>query len=415
MTDLSTRNDFCVYIHTSPSGKSYVGQTCGNPKRRWNNGWGYRCNKYFWAAIQKYGWKSFEHSIVAKNLNQDQANFLEKQFIRFLASDDRRFGYNIQEGGRSAGGMSPEGYAHMMEWKRNHPAPNARAVCIFDTDGKRIDAFENIAIAARAYGVTPHAAVDHLTKGRGTCGGVIFRYADDVGETLQLPTNEVFKPQEKPSIRGASNYRARAVNVYEPDGTFIQQFPTIVEAAAFLGVSPSSVNESLLRGCGTTGKKLVRYSNGVDDCADLEIDTPIVYMARPSKRKPVCQYDLDGKFLSAHESITSAAEKTGIELSAISSCLRNNSHHSGGFQWRYDTGDHSDIERAKTKTEVRNEHRAYPYKPVWRLDPVTHERLERYESIRAAGRAIGVDKANIQAVIKGKKKTCRGYGWEYDV
>lgn len=34
-------NNYCVYKHTSPSGKVYVGITELKPKYRWNNGKGY--------------------------------------------------------------------------------------------------------------------------------------------------------------------------------------------------------------------------------------------------------------------------------------------------------------------------------------------------------------------------------------
>lgn len=34
-------NNYCVYKHTSPSGKVYVGITKLKPKYRWNNGKGY--------------------------------------------------------------------------------------------------------------------------------------------------------------------------------------------------------------------------------------------------------------------------------------------------------------------------------------------------------------------------------------
>ena len=415
MNDLSKRNDFCVYIHTSPSGKTYVGQTCGNPKRRWSGGHGYRSNRYFWSAIQKYGWKSFKHDILIDGLNQDDANFWEQRLIRFFNSDDRRFGYNIQEGGRSAGGMSDEAKAHMVAVKSGLNAPNARAVAVFNLEGKRIGTYGCTIFAADAYGIKRSTVLTHLSKRSGTCGGYIFRYVDDVGDVSQLPQNEVYKPNEKRSLRSANNRKAKSINVYELDGTFICQFRSVSEASEYLRVGASSVCEALHRSNGTCGRKIVRYAECVSGCYDLDISVPVAYKQNLLTRKPVCQYTRSGKFVASYGSITIASETTGINLQAISRCLRGHGKCSGGFQWKYDMGDHSDIQRAKTNTEVRKERRAYPYKPVWRLDPVTHERLERYESLRAASRAVSVDKANIQAVIKGKKKTCRGYGWEYDV
>ena len=34
-------NTYCVYIHTAPNGKMYIGQTSQKPEARWNNGRGY--------------------------------------------------------------------------------------------------------------------------------------------------------------------------------------------------------------------------------------------------------------------------------------------------------------------------------------------------------------------------------------
>lgn len=398
-------------MHESPSGKVYIGQTCADPKRRWNNGYGYRSNRYFWSAIQKYGWKSFQHTILASGLDQENANFLEKRFIQIFCSDDRRYGYNIQLGGRSSGGMSPEAKEHMIAVKSGDNAPNARKVVAFSTEGKRIAEFTCISYAASTYGIKRSTLLTHLSKHSGTCNGMIFRYYDDVAECEQLPPDEVYKPHEQRSLRG----KGKRVNVYDLSGRFVRSFGSISEAANYLCVCNATVCEVLHRGSGTVAKHIVRYGNVDDCCEDIVIEKPVVVNAQCSKRKPICQYTLGGEFIHAYESISSASVETGITIYAISSCLRTRNHHSGGFQWRYDSGDHSNIPPAKSKTDVRKENRSYPYKPIWKLDPITHERIERFESLRSAARAVNVDKANIQAVIKGRKKTCRGYCWEYDV
>ena len=65
---------WCVYKHTSPSGKIYIGITCQNPNRRWRNGEGYKKNKYFYRAIQKYGWNNFQHEVIEEGLTEKDAN-----------------------------------------------------------------------------------------------------------------------------------------------------------------------------------------------------------------------------------------------------------------------------------------------------------------------------------------------------
>ena len=58
---------YVVYKHVSPSGKLYIGITSQKPELRWNYGRNYKENPYFYNAIQKYGWDSFQHEILYDN------------------------------------------------------------------------------------------------------------------------------------------------------------------------------------------------------------------------------------------------------------------------------------------------------------------------------------------------------------
>ena len=99
---------FCVYKHTSPSGKIYIGQTKRNPKLRWKNGEGYKHNQYFYNAIQKYGWDNFKHEIVCSDLTDKEADWLEKYLISYYNSSNRNYGYNIEGGGNNKKIISDE-------------------------------------------------------------------------------------------------------------------------------------------------------------------------------------------------------------------------------------------------------------------------------------------------------------------
>jgi group I intron endonuclease len=91
-------NNYLIYKHTSPSGKSYIGQT-NNYKRR--------CNAHkhkssqclaFAKAINKHTWDAFTHEILHENLTIEQANELEAKLIaehNTLAPN----GYNLRSGG----------------------------------------------------------------------------------------------------------------------------------------------------------------------------------------------------------------------------------------------------------------------------------------------------------------------------
>ena len=92
-------NIFCVYKHTSPNGKTYIGITSRDPEKRWKRGLGYKKNQYFYNAIQKYGWDSFSHDILYAGLTKEQACEKEVELISYYKSDQRMYGYNIESGG----------------------------------------------------------------------------------------------------------------------------------------------------------------------------------------------------------------------------------------------------------------------------------------------------------------------------
>ena len=95
-------NNFCVYKHTSPTGKVYIGITSQNPERRWRkDGSGYRYNTKFMNAIRKYGWNNFEHEVLFENLTEEDALEIEKDLIQKYNS--YRNGYNSSLGGDYGG------------------------------------------------------------------------------------------------------------------------------------------------------------------------------------------------------------------------------------------------------------------------------------------------------------------------
>mgnify|MGYP002514545584 CR=1 FL=1 len=73
--------NFCVYIHTFPNKKVYIGITCQKPKWRWQNGNGYKFNVKLSNAIKKYGWNNISHDIIFSGLNEKEAKQKEVYLI----------------------------------------------------------------------------------------------------------------------------------------------------------------------------------------------------------------------------------------------------------------------------------------------------------------------------------------------
>ena len=91
---------YTLYMHISPSTKYYIGITKLDVDKRWKNGNGYKTNKYFYRAIQKYGWDNFDHIIVKTGMTKEEAEKMEIEEIRENHSLITENGYNIDMGGK---------------------------------------------------------------------------------------------------------------------------------------------------------------------------------------------------------------------------------------------------------------------------------------------------------------------------
>lgn len=100
--------NYTVYMHTFPNGKRYIGITCQEVHKRWKNGYGYKHNSFLKNAIQKYGWENAKHEILYENLTKEEAEQKEIELIALYKSNQREYGYNIENGGNHNGKHSEE-------------------------------------------------------------------------------------------------------------------------------------------------------------------------------------------------------------------------------------------------------------------------------------------------------------------
>ena len=90
---------YCLYRHTSPSGKTYIGITRREPKSRWGvNGSRYLRNQAypFSRAILKYGWNNIKHEILFNDLTPEQKIAAEKQKEK-MAANQSPIGFKLNE------------------------------------------------------------------------------------------------------------------------------------------------------------------------------------------------------------------------------------------------------------------------------------------------------------------------------
>ena len=162
---------YIIYKHTNKiNGKVYIGQTCQNPKKRWDYGCGYKKhNLYFYNAIKKYGWtQGFDHEILETGLSLEQANEREQYWIRFYNSLTPN-GYNL-----TIGGDGGQGHTLSEETKKLIGQKNSRPVRCLELD----IVFESATLAAKMLGFTPGHIGDVCNQKRTEAGGMHWEYID---------------------------------------------------------------------------------------------------------------------------------------------------------------------------------------------------------------------------------------------
>lgn len=109
-------HNYCVYKHTCPNGKVYIGITSTSLEKRWQSGKGYK-TQVFYRAIQKYGWDNILHELLFDGLTKKEAEDKEVELISYYKSNQKDYGYNINNGGSATGVHSEETKRKISEKK----------------------------------------------------------------------------------------------------------------------------------------------------------------------------------------------------------------------------------------------------------------------------------------------------------
>ena len=115
---------YTVYQHRNlKNGKSYIGMTSQNPKKRWKSGKGYKNNLRMWNDIKESDWNTdWEHNIIGKLEDKQEALNLEEMFIQLFDSTNE--GYNTSTYGSGNYKKTEEQKRKMSEAHTGEKSPN---------------------------------------------------------------------------------------------------------------------------------------------------------------------------------------------------------------------------------------------------------------------------------------------------
>ena len=244
---------YCVYKHTTPSGKVYIGITSRNPLTRWRkDGSGYKSSPHFYAAIEKYGWENIEHEVLATGLEKDAACQMEKDLIREYKSTGREYGYNCTFGGETGLKLTPEVRQVISQKQKNYYSDYSHRKAVSDRMTGVKKSKEARAKMSASAKLRPKRTMSEKTK-KLICAANKAKYS-----TLE------WKAAHKTRFDIFANYgleKRKAVEQLTVDGEVIATYPSMKEAGRKTGIRDGNISKCCNGTAKTAGGYIWRYAS----------------------------------------------------------------------------------------------------------------------------------------------------------
>lgn len=283
-------NRYYVYKHTNNiNGKIYIGITSQIPKNRWLNGKGYLGNDYFTKSINKYGWNNFNHEILYENLKKEEAEQKEQELIAYHKSNNRDFGYNIDNGGKT-NRFTDETKKKIGESHKGKPAWNK---------GLHINIGENNSFYGHHHSEETKKKISAANKGRKKTLEQLQKVSQSCKKTWKekIANGYVFTEEQKRKLSEANKGKP----------------------SRFKGHHHSEETKEKLR-LSHLGKKQSKEA---------------IEKTAKKNRKPILCFDKKMNFIKEFDSTISASKELNIHSSNITRSLKHPSTTAKGYKFRY--------------------------------------------------------------------------------
>ena len=216
---------YYIYKITNPeNGKAYIGRT-KNPKKRWNNGKGYRFNEILFNDILNYGWENFGHEILEQTEDVITASELEVKYIKKFNTTNPQNGYNKST----------------VRDSREHKLNNKHSVPVFQysIDGEYLAEYPSAAEAERQTGVN-YAEISSCCHGKRK-HAYGFQWSFEKHEKVSGTFVGKYPPnhhKEKVSTRKTK------IQMFDSDGSLLGEYESAKDVERKTGISALFVRTS---------------------------------------------------------------------------------------------------------------------------------------------------------------------------
>ena len=369
-----------LYLHVQrESRKCYVGITIMEAADRWGAGVAYRNNRRFGRAIQKHGWDAFDSYVVAIANDRNALSRAEVTAIVAAGGHKSKFTFNLSPGGDLvAENDKPIVGVHLLTGQSRHFKSGA--------DAARKLRFRNIDM--------PMA----VARGeRSSVSNWWFRFQDD---TEASPPVSWGRNLAKQKIRENQAKRVVAINYKTGEK---RMFETTSDAALALKIEQSAVSQ-VARGESLSAKGWWFKFEG-DNQTMPEVHGGLARWINKRDRK-VYAVHLKTQEHREFRNCTVADSELGIYKGGAAMVASGERTSAADWWFSYEKS-------ATPPTEFKSALVAKARsKPVVAVNLATRDEHE-YPSAKTAAAALGVSRAAISYVIKGRLKAVKGFGFRF--
>lgn len=298
------KNNYCIYKHTNLiNGKVYIGQTCQLPEKRFGkNGNGYKGCRYFYNAIECYGWNNFKHEILENNLSHEKADILEQQYIKKYKSNNPDYGYNLEGGGTYSKIDATRKNEYEDEIMKYWSYP--KKIAQYDLTGNIIKVWKNTKTASDELGISFSSITDCCSGNKKRAGRYVFRYI--INNELHVKIDGLF-----------------IIGQYSLDGKFIKVWDFVSDIEDELGIK----SDYVLDCC--NGKR-----NKVNDFIFNKIYDSKNIPQRINPYKVYNRFDKNENYIDSFYSLNEIKNKLNINPYNISRCVSGKLKSYKGYIWK---------------------------------------------------------------------------------
>ncbi|HWK03819.1 MAG TPA: NUMOD1 domain-containing DNA-binding protein [Puia sp.] len=195
-------------------------------------------------------------------------------------------------------------------------------------------------------------------------------------------------------------------------GKKIKTYASIAIASKETGINHSHISNRARGNEYSAGGFIWRFGKA----SEIDINPMLDKISERRKKnkatfgKKVTQYKLDGQRIATFPTINDAAKTTGIKNAEISKVMQKSRSSAGGFYWQKGQGPAIiDLSRHEYGEALRAKNRQRPIRQYTKEG----KPLQRFDSIKEAAKAVGVNSVTVIGALRGKHETAGGYKWKY--